>query len=88
MAEEARVVMIPKAVFTLVEIRARSWAKECGFQEPITIGKPEVVTYPKSGFGIHVHVTGMLSKKPAMATARFTEEGEARYWTVEGAKAV
>jgi hypothetical protein len=88
MAEEARVAAIPKAVFALTELRARAWAKECGFQEPITIGQPEVIAYPKEGFGIHVHVDGTLSGKPAMATARFSAEGDPRYWTVEGAKAV
>lgn len=76
---------VNKAVIELVKIRARAWAIECGFREPIDLAEPEVVSYPKTGYGIHVHV---VERAGRMATARFGPDGEPRYWSVEGAKAV
>lgn len=80
--------VLSKAVSELVQIKARALAIECGFRDPIKLGDLEVVTYPKTGYGIHVRITGVVGKDERMATARFTPEGESRYWTVEGAKAV
>jgi hypothetical protein len=69
----------------LEKIRADAirWAKDCGLSPPFTVGGPERVSYPRSGYGYVVTLKEEKGKE-RLGSARFNSSGAPTYWSVDG----
>lgn len=66
---------------------ARAQAIECGLKEPLVAGEPEVIMYPRFGFGYSVYVSEQEGMKRS-GRARFSDEFQPTYWSIDGKGAI
>lgn len=62
---------------------AEEWATRNGLKGPFTLTGPEVVSYPRSGFGylVLVHENNGQAR---LGSARFDAAGKRSMWTMDG----